>query len=366
MTDQVVQVAVVGAGWWSGSVHLPAVVAHPGAELVAVCDADPERARTAAEMFGARRWTTDVEELPGMGVDCAVVATPHDAHHEPAGYLLEAGVDVLVEKPMTIHPRDAWDLVERATRSGARLHVGYPFLHSVQAGALRRLVRECGIGDPVLLDALLATAVEGFYRGDFSAQQASGAPFASRSATYSSTKRGGGQLLTQVTHAVALALWCLEDPVERVLGLSTSGGRSEVDDVDVVSARMDRGTLLAVSSTGTVHENDARTERYTLFGTAGHALLDTVTSSLVVTRPGRADETLATAADGPANAVRAPLAALVATRLSDVPVVVDGALGARVVEVLWAARTSAASGRAVRPTDWTQDPAADVAGAGAR
>ncbi|UNX54296.1 Gfo/Idh/MocA family oxidoreductase [Georgenia sp. TF02-10] len=349
-----VKVAVVGAGWWSGTVHLPAIVDHPDAELVAVCDADGERARTAAEMFGAARWVTDVAALPGLGVDCAIVATPHDAHHQPTVQLLDAGVDVLVEKPMAIHPAEAWGMVAAAERSGARLHVGYPFLHSHQAAELRRVVRDGDIGTPVLLNALFATAVQGFYRGDLSVQRQSGAPFSSRAETYASASRGGGQLLTQATHAVALALWCLEDDVRTVTGLTAVGPATEVDVVDALTARTASGTLLTVSSTGTVHHNDERVERYSLFGTVGHAFLDTAANTVVLHRPGRGGQVLADASHGPANAVHAPLDALLAGRSGGVAPVVGGELGARVVETQWAARESAATGGAVGPEDWVE------------
>jgi len=366
VTSGAARVAVVGAGWWSGSVHLPAIVDNPHAELVAICDADADRARAAAELFGARYWTTQVEDLATMGIDCAVVATPHDAHHGPVALLLDAGVDVLVEKPMAIHPRDAWDMVGRAERSGARLHVGYPFLHSAQAAALRGVVRDRGIGEPVLFEALFATAVQAFYRGDVSTQSGPGTPFVSRADTYSSASRGGGQLLSQATHAAAMALWCLEDSVEIVSGIAAGSGDSEVDDVDVVSARAAAGTLLSISSTGTVHENDARIERYTLLGTSGHAILDTVAGTLVVYRPSGVEEDLVNGTAGSANAVRAPIEALIAAKVAGGPVVVDGSLGARVVEVLWAANQSAASGRVVRPGDWAFGPAAGAETAVAR
>lgn len=348
------RVGVVGAGWWSSAVHLPTITADRSAELVIICDADGDRARAAAELFGAPRWTTRVADLVDAGVECAVVATPHDAHYGPAAVLLDAGVDVLIEKPMVIEPAHAWDLVARAERNGARLHVGYPFLHSVQADRLRQVVADGEIGTTVLADAVFATAVEGFYRGDMSAQRGSGAPFGSRPDTYSSAARGGGQLLTQATHALSLLLWTLREDIASVQAFLAAGPDQEVDRTDVVLARTRSDALLSLASTGTVPDNDERVEQYKVFGTSGHVLLDTVLSTVVLHRGGRAPQLLSDAGDGDANAVAAPVAALISSRQQGTPPTVDGVLGAQVAEVTWAARVSTLEGRGIQPGRWRE------------
>lgn len=350
------RVGVVGAGWWSSAVHLPAIAADPSAELTIICDADADRAQAAAELFEAARWTTQVADLLHAGVECAVVATPHDAHYAPAALLLDAGVDVLIEKPMVIEPAHAWDLVARANRSGARLHVGYPFLHSVQAAELRRVVADGQIGTTVLADAIFATAVEGFYRGDMAAQRDSDAPFSSRADTYSSAARGGGQLLTQATHALSLLLWTLREEIASVQAFLASGPEQEVDRTDVILARTRSDALLSLTSTGTVHHNDERIEQYKIFGASGHVLVDTVRNTVVLHRRGSTPRFLADAGDGDANAVTAPVAALISSRQQGTPPAVDGSLGAQVAEVTWAARTSALAGHGIRPGNWREEP----------
>ena len=125
------RIGVVGTGWWATTAHLPALAGHPGADLVAVCDPLPDRARAAAERFGAPQHFTDVAALLDAGlVDGVVVATPHTSHHSVARAVLDAGVHVLVEKPLTTTATDAWDLVERAEGSGLHLTVGYTYQHT--------------------------------------------------------------------------------------------------------------------------------------------------------------------------------------------------------------------------------------------
>src|SRR5690606_35236633 len=118
-------------------------------------------------------------ELPSLGVEAAVVATPQGAHHEVSARLLDAGIDVLVEKPLTVDPDDAWDLVRRATSSGASLHVGHTYPYHPAVIAAREAIRGGSLGDLALATALFSTAVAGLYRGDTEFARAhTGAPVA--------------------------------------------------------------------------------------------------------------------------------------------------------------------------------------------
>jgi len=112
----------VGAGQF-GKNHCRVVRESERAELVAVCDCDPARAAGAAEAFGAPP-LTDYRQLPGR-VDAAVVATPTSTHSEIGCYLLERGIDVLVEKPIAADLVSATCLVESAARYGRILQTGH-------------------------------------------------------------------------------------------------------------------------------------------------------------------------------------------------------------------------------------------------
>jgi len=114
--------AVVGVGYL-GRFHAEKYAAHPGVELVGVVDADEERARAVAAALGVEAFG-DHRALQGR-VDCASVAVPTVQHFEVARDLLEANVDVLVEKPVTTTVEDAKALVELAVKGGRVLQVGH-------------------------------------------------------------------------------------------------------------------------------------------------------------------------------------------------------------------------------------------------
>jgi len=57
------RIALVGAGWWATTTHLPALLDHPDAEIAAVCDLDAAKARKAADVFGIDSIYSDFETM---------------------------------------------------------------------------------------------------------------------------------------------------------------------------------------------------------------------------------------------------------------------------------------------------------------
>jgi predicted dehydrogenase len=131
-----VPVGVVGVGHL-GRHHARLWAAHPGARLVGVVDTDQDRAREIASLHGCAVFA-DVRELVGR-VRAASVAVPTAAHREVAVALIEAGIDVLVEKPLAPSLAEADAIVEAAARRAALVMVG----HSERFHpAVRALARE--------------------------------------------------------------------------------------------------------------------------------------------------------------------------------------------------------------------------------
>ena len=117
-----IAVGVIGVGY-AGSLHAAKYAALPAAELVAVADIDERRAQEA----GARYQVHAVTDFRRMleRVRCVSVAVPTQQHYRVARACLEAGVDVLVEKPITATVSDGCELVKAARRHGRILQVGH-------------------------------------------------------------------------------------------------------------------------------------------------------------------------------------------------------------------------------------------------
>jgi predicted dehydrogenase len=133
--------AVVGVGHLGrqhARIHA-ALAAEGKSEFVAVCDIDEQTAREVAAERGARR-TADWRTLVGE-VDAVSLATPTESHAEIACALLEAGVHVLVEKPISRALEEADRMIEAAERGRATLMVGHLERFNPALVALRPHVR---------------------------------------------------------------------------------------------------------------------------------------------------------------------------------------------------------------------------------
>ncbi len=121
-------IAVVGVGIM-GVNHARVLGALPTARLVAVVDADEDRARRCADARHSRPFGSIQAMLDGLAPEdrptAAVVAVPTERHLEVAGELLAAGVHVLVEKPLARTSLEAEELVRQADAARLTLMVGH-------------------------------------------------------------------------------------------------------------------------------------------------------------------------------------------------------------------------------------------------
>ena len=133
--------AVIGVGSL-GRQHarIHAALSREGqAQLISVCDIDEGAARDVAAEREVE-WTTDWRTLPGR-VDAVSLSVPTEAHCEIACALLEAGVHVLVEKPISRTLEEADLMIEAARRAGRVLQVGHLERFNPALVALRPHVR---------------------------------------------------------------------------------------------------------------------------------------------------------------------------------------------------------------------------------
>lgn len=117
-----IRVAVIGAGSF-GRHHVRAIKQLQQADLIAIVDAELDKARQLADEYGSRASRTTEEILPE--IDAAIVATPTVTHEEIATKLLHAGVDVLVEKPIAASSEGGERLARLAEQRHRILQVGH-------------------------------------------------------------------------------------------------------------------------------------------------------------------------------------------------------------------------------------------------
>jgi predicted dehydrogenase len=131
------RLAVVGAGIM-GTNHARVARQLRGAQLIAVVDSDLERATAAASAAGARA-VMDIEEVIG-DIDAAIIAVPTPHHLKAALRLADAGIHLLVEKPLAPSVDEARQIIAAAERAGVVLAVGHIERFNAAVAELPRLL----------------------------------------------------------------------------------------------------------------------------------------------------------------------------------------------------------------------------------
>jgi len=117
-----IRVGVVGVGYL-GNIHAKIYSNIPGVELVGVVDVDRTSVDKIAAQYGCEAYT-DAAELIGK-VDAVSIVVPTSLHLETARPFLEAGVHMLMEKPLAPSYEESLELVELAEKSGVLFQVGH-------------------------------------------------------------------------------------------------------------------------------------------------------------------------------------------------------------------------------------------------
>ena len=117
------RIAVVGVGHL-GQHHARLLAAMDGVRLMGIVDTKPGRAAEIASKLGVPSFS-HLHELPIEGLDAATIAVPTVSHPDVALPLIDAGVSVLVEKPLASSLGDADRMIEAAARRGVVLAAGH-------------------------------------------------------------------------------------------------------------------------------------------------------------------------------------------------------------------------------------------------
>ena len=224
--------AVIGLG--VGERHVAGYDAHPGAEVVAVCDAD--ESKLAA--YGHLRTTTEAAELlADPDIDVVSVASYDDAHFEQVRLALEHGKHVFAEKPLVLHAAEARTIAAvLAEHPELVLSTNVPLRRSPRFVRLRARIRAGELGRLYLLegdyDYGRRHKLEDGWRGQI---------------PYYSVFLGGG------IHMVDLLLWLTGERVTEVLAahgnrIATEGTAFEHPDLVTATMRTVSGALMKVNA----------------------------------------------------------------------------------------------------------------------
>jgi predicted dehydrogenase len=230
--------AVVGAGHRS-RMYVTAITGTfaDRASLVAVCEPNPVRADYAvasAVAAGAPApaiWTPDrlEEMIAAERVDRVIVTARDDLHAELIVRSLEAGADVIVEKPLTIDAASAARIEEAVARTGRDVLLTFNYRYAPRNSALRRVIREGAIGEVTSID--FSWMLDTLHGADYFRRW------------HREKEHSGGLLVHKSSHHFDLVNWWIGDTPRRVFasgGLRFYGDRNAA--ARGLGPRADRGT----------------------------------------------------------------------------------------------------------------------------
>ncbi len=217
----------------AGRGHAENLARHPRAALQAVADLDEEAARQLAQQHHAKSYTDYRVLLEQEPLDAAIIATPHFLHAPMSLAALEAGLHVLVEKPLAMRVSEADRMVDLARRQHRVLAVGHNYRTFPGNVKLKQLIDSNQLGPLYrVLWQWLDNRPEAYYKRDI------------WRCTWKHA--GGGVLMNQTSHDLDLICWLLGDPIEVSAMVGNHAHQHEVEDTAIASIRFASGAYASV------------------------------------------------------------------------------------------------------------------------
>lgn len=192
-------VAIFGAGR-AGHGHARAIGQTPGARLVAVFDADPDRAASFAEEHGCQPFTSSDDVLKRDDVQLVMVALPNFLHERATIDAASAGKHIFLEKPMADTLDECDRMLTAVERAGVHLLVAHSQRYFGSTIRAREIIQSGEIGEPVF-------ATDTWYKNfgiDF------------RLPWFLDRATGGGMWLMNGAHMIDRTCWVLDSEVQSV------------------------------------------------------------------------------------------------------------------------------------------------------
>ena len=198
--------------------------------MVAFCDVDPGRARSAAATHGGRDYASFAQMYDSEDLDGVYICVPPFAHGDPELEAVRRGLALFVEKPVAATAEQAEEILEAVQSAGTVTSVGYHWRYMDTVERARQLIGTGAVGFAV-----------GAWAGGIP-----GVPWWRR------MEESGGQMVEQTTHIFDLARYLLGE-VSRVHAFARTGVMADVADYSVHDASVtnllfESGVIASITS----------------------------------------------------------------------------------------------------------------------
>lgn len=235
-----VRVGILGCGMWAGMHASRFKEMGDDIEVAALCDLNTD----ITEAFAARHFTgTDIKPAhygdaekmyAEANLDCVYIVTPHSLHYEHACQALEANVHMLVEKPMVINVKDAYDLRDRINASDRKFIIGYNTPCTPPLVLLRKMIVDQRFGKLQMVTGFLT---QDWMRGTTGTWR------------QKSEISGGGEAYDSGAHLFCSLVWSVASSPKTVSATIETFG-APVDVNSVMNIRFENDVLASIMING--------------------------------------------------------------------------------------------------------------------
>jgi len=146
LIGDLLKVGVIGAGRW-GKKHIDEYSQMKDAELLWVSDLVEDNLKECQEQFNIKNITNDYNNVLSSDVEAVSICTSNETHFKVCKDALLAGKNVLVEKPLTLDSKEAYELVDIAKQSNKLLAVGHIYRYNNAINEGKKLIEKNALGD---------------------------------------------------------------------------------------------------------------------------------------------------------------------------------------------------------------------------
>ena len=251
-------VCVIGGGFWAKAMHLPALKAIEGVEVVAIVSPNEAKTKALAQEYGVKRWSTDyAKAVTEDDIDLVDILAPNYLHAPIAIAAAQAGKHAVCIKPLATTLADADRMLDAAAKAKTRLLYAenVPFIPAVQEA--RRVVDSGAIGQ-----VFRVKACEGI-----------GEPHSPWH--YDLASCGGGAMIDMAVHSIEFCRAFAGSPFAWVFAETGSfrwGQKTKAEDTAVMTLRFANGVIGQCEDSWSLA--GAMDSRFEVFGTEGRILID--------------------------------------------------------------------------------------------
>lgn len=226
---ELVKIGFIGCGG-NARGHMGSLSKMEDVKLVALCDIDEERAKSAAEQFGSEPYTNHKVMMDEKDLDAVYISIPVFAHGAPEMDAIEHGLPFFVEKPVAISMEKAQEVLAAVEKSNTITCVGYQLRYMGAADAAKEYLKDKTVG---------------MVMGKYWCDTGKGNP----KMWLRRMDQSGGQIVEQATHTIDMMRYLVGE-VSEVFAFQENRVLKEIDcpDVNAVSIKFENGAVGTITA----------------------------------------------------------------------------------------------------------------------